>query len=289
MESIFRIVLSFLLITLSASFHSFPSFKLSSSRIRLKSHPHSSAPASVPSSTAAPEKPQGHGHGHGGGGPVDPTSFVQNEMRNYAMKLHTRDQAPKEGQQKAETPFTQWEPALSNYVQFLVDSLSVYEAFEQIAQTHPSLTAFKHTGLERAQAIKEDLHWITTQYDTSLTIPSCGESGIKYANFIQKLAKESVPKFMCHYYNHYFAHTAGGRMIGKKMSDKLLGGTELNFYKWKDGDVKVLLDNTRKNIDVMAKAWTAEEKQACLEETMACFKYGGSLMVYMRAPSSTPH
>lgn len=26
------------------------------------------------------------------------------------------------------------------------------------------------------------------------------------------------PAFICHYYNHYFAHTAGGRMIGAKVS-----------------------------------------------------------------------
>ena len=29
-------------------------------------------------------------------------SFIQDELRPYAMKLHTRDQAPKEGQQKAQ-------------------------------------------------------------------------------------------------------------------------------------------------------------------------------------------
>lgn len=75
----------------------------------------------------------GHGHGHGmGGPPVDKDSFVQNEMRSYAMKLHTRDQAPREGQQKAEKPFTTWEPKRENYLQFLVDSLVVYETLDNI-------------------------------------------------------------------------------------------------------------------------------------------------------------
>ena len=46
-----------------------------------------------------------------------------------------------------------------------------------------------------------------------------------------------------------------------------------------------LLDGTRVKIDVMAVAWTPEEKQACLEETMNCFRYGGSLMGYMRPPA----
>lgn len=54
-----------------------------------------------------------------------------------------------------------------------------------------------------------------------------------------QLAAESIPKFMCHYYNHYFAHTAGGRMIGRRMADKLLESNTLKFYQWESGDVKV--------------------------------------------------
>jgi heme oxygenase len=38
------------------------------------------------------------------------------------MKLHTRDQAPKEGQQPAEKPVSKWEPGREEYLQFLVDS-----------------------------------------------------------------------------------------------------------------------------------------------------------------------
>ena len=59
-------------------------------------------------------------------------SFVQDDMRKVAMKLHTRDQAPREGKQEAQTPFTRWEPTSSDYMQFLVDSLEVYQALENI-------------------------------------------------------------------------------------------------------------------------------------------------------------
>ena len=62
-------------------------------------------------------------------------SFVQDELRPVAMKLHTRDQAPREGQQEAQTPFTSWEPSRQDYTQFLVDSLMVYDTFEQIVGT----------------------------------------------------------------------------------------------------------------------------------------------------------
>jgi len=169
-------------------------------------------------------------------------------------------------------------------VQFLVDSLKVYETMDAIVSASPSLAAFKSTGLERSEAIREDLKWMAN-FDKSLVIPPCGASGEAYAAFLLALSKESLPKFMCHYYNHYFAHTAGGRMIGKKMADKLLDGNTLKFYQW-EGDVKELLDETRKKLDTMANAWSADEKQACLEETMACFKYGGSLMTYMKAPAN---
>jgi len=74
-------------------------------------------------------------------------------------------------------------------------------------------------------------------------------------------------------------------MIGKRLSDKLLGGEVLQFYQWPQMDVKLLLEETRMRIDELAEGWTIQEKQDCLEETMACFKYGGSLMVYLKPPT----
>ena len=63
--------------------------------------------------------------------------------------------------------------------------------------------------------------------------------------------------FVCHFYNFYFAHTAGGRMIGKMMSDKLLGGRTLEFYQWERGDPKdELLPAHRLQIDNMADTWS---------------------------------
>jgi heme oxygenase len=72
-------------------------------------------------------------------------------------------------------------------------------------------------------------------------------------------------------------------MIGKKMSEVLLGGHTLRFYQW-EGDVKVLLDNVRKDIDVLASTWSEDERQQCLDETAATFRYGGSLLSYISAP-----
>lgn len=203
-------------------------------------------------------------------------SFVNDDLRKFAMKLHTRDQAPKEGQQQAQVPFIKWEPTRMNYLQFLVDSLHVYETLDSIVNEYPSLSLFRSTGLERSAALKTDIAWIC-KYDPNLTIPQCGEAGLAYAELLKRIVKESIPKFMCHYYNQYFAHTAGGRMIGKRMSDLLLGGEVLSFYKW-EGEVKELLDGVRRNIDTIAESWSEVEKKECCEETMACFRYGGGLM-----------
>jgi hypothetical protein len=71
-----------------------------------------------------------------------------------------------------------------------------------------------------------------------------------------------------------FAHTAGGRMIGKKMSELTLDSHELNFYKW-EGDVKELGKETVKKIDTLVATWTPEERQTMLEETNMCFRYSG--------------
>ena len=143
---------------------------------------------------------------------------------------------------------------------------------------------FACTGLERSQSIKESLEWIKS-FDESVVIPECGAAGHDYAAFLRDLVGTSVPKFMCHYYNHYFAHTAGGRMIGKKIGDSLFDGKVLEFYQW-NGDVRESLESTRKKIDDMADEWNEEEKRLCMDETSCTFRYGGGLMTYLREPNS---
>ena len=41
---------------------------------------------------------------------------------------------------------------------------------------------------------------------------------------------------------------------------------------------QALLDGARGSINAMAEGWGAEERQACMEETPATFKWGGSLV-----------
>lgn len=210
-----------------------------------------------------------------------PKSFVNDVMRPYAMKLHTRDQAPKEGQQAPQRPVTAWEPTREGYLKFLVDSLAVYEQLESTVKSDPRLKILQNNGLERSEELKEDIEWML-KYDNTLSRLEVGPAGSEYVSLLNSLSKESLPKYMCHYYNQYFAHTAGGIMMGKMFSQKLLDGAVLKFYTWKVPDVKVLLDDTKKRIDSVAETWTEEEKEQCLQETMTCFKYSGNLLSYMK-------
>jgi heme oxygenase (biliverdin-producing, ferredoxin) len=102
--------------------------------------------------------------------PVDPNapySFVNTDMRAVAMKLHTPQQLKKPASGSTPPPPQEpaWTPDVIHYLQFLVDSLVVYETIEQISEEYPVLAPFRNTGLERSKALKEDIAWISSTYD----------------------------------------------------------------------------------------------------------------------------
>ena len=148
------------------------------------------------------------------------------------MKLHTREQSPGEGKAEAPAkPYKPYVPTHGDYLQFLVDSKAVYDVLEDIVNSNEKLEAFRNTGIERTQELEKDIEWMCSKYD--LQRPDVGMAGKRYAAELNDMVKsdEDIPEFMCHYYNYYFAHLAGGRMIGKQMSKLLLDGVTLEFYK----------------------------------------------------------
>ena len=210
--------------------------------------------------------------------------FITGELRPFAMKLHTRKQAPKEGGtiDRAEKPVAAWNPTREGYLQFLVDSREVYRTLEELTASREELAMLQNTGLERVGALNEDIAYLASHPSLGdrLEIPDVGELGKAYANHLRHMSHD-LPSFLNHFYNFYFAHTAGGRMIGAKLSELLLDGKTLKFYQW-DGDVKELLARTAGEIDSIAAAWSREEKDKCLEETGPAFKFGGSLLTYIK-------
>jgi hypothetical protein len=75
----------------------------------------------------------------------------------------------------------------------------------------------------------------------------------------------------------YFSCSAGGRMIGRMMQDKLFDGHQFAFYTW-EKDVKELLGPVRDTIDDVAASWSREMKDECLKETGLAFGYSGTIL-----------
>jgi heme oxygenase (biliverdin-producing, ferredoxin) len=243
-------------------------------------------------------------------------SFIQNELRGAAMRLHTREQAPREGEANSKQRPT-YTPIHADYLSYLVDSQHVYKTMEEIVNTRSELTAFRSTGLERVVPLETDIAFMMSEYN--LERPVVGKPGRDYVGELQKI--ESIPEFMCHYYNFYFAHTAGGRMIGKQMSSLLLNKKTLEFYKvcskyppkfsyhipivlisyhdvadhrlsskillqW-DGDLNVIKDRVKDDIEKIAASWNKDERAECVAATASAFQGGGAINSYLSAGQSS--
>eukprot|EP00545_Synedropsis_sp_CCMP1620_P010444 CAMPEP_0119003354 /NCGR_PEP_ID=MMETSP1176-20130426/513_1 /TAXON_ID=265551 /ORGANISM="Synedropsis recta cf, Strain CCMP1620" /LENGTH=198 /DNA_ID=CAMNT_0006954951 /DNA_START=337 /DNA_END=933 /DNA_ORIENTATION=+ len=191
------------------------------------------------------------------------------------MKLHTTRQAPKEGkvvEEKAPPHVT----THADYLQFLVDSQCVYQTLEDIVNDKDELATFRQTGLERTTGLEQDIQFLLSEYD--LEKPAVGAFGKAYVKELTSI--DSIPELMCHYYNYYFAHTAGGRMIGKQMAALLLDKKTLEFYKW-DGDLNKIKETVKGDIEDMAATWSREEKDECVSGTAAAFRCGGGINAYL--------
>ncbi|CAN8067635.1 unnamed protein product [Agarophyton chilense] len=211
--------------------------------------------------------------------PGEHKGFVE-EMRFVAMRLHTKDQAPREGKQEASAlPIQDWAPSKHDFMQFLVDSRAVYTYFERelaVAQhaAHPMFTRFADTGLERLQSLDDDIAFLNAR---GVDTPTATSAATKYVGYLRDLLKEKPESVLCHWYNYYFAHSAGGRMIGRLMQDRLFEGHEFEFYKW-ESDVKEILNKVRVIIDQVASEWSRETKDECLKETGLAFGYSGTVL-----------
>lgn len=202
--------------------------------------------------------------------------FVE-EMRFVAMKLHTKDQAPREGEQEESSlPIDAWYPTRENFMQFLIDSRHIYEYFENdLVMNHPMFEAFRGTGLERVEALNIDISYLRDELDVVESQPSNAATG--YVAYLKKLVVDKPESTLCHWYNYYFAHSAGGRMIGRLMQQRLFDGKSFRFYEW-ESDVKQLLAPVRVTIDEVAAKWSRAVKDVCLKETGLAFGYSGTVL-----------
>lgn len=209
---------------------------------------------------------------------IQKLDFVS-ELKQVAIKLHTKDQAKKGEQETTQKPFQKWVYTREGYMRFMVHSRRVYSVLEKIVESDDNYSLFRNTGLERVASLDHDIEWIAAEYD--LAVPALADENPAdvYCQFLEDLSMNNRPAFVCHLYNFYLAHTAGGRMIGKKVADTVLSGgyDRLAFYKY-NSDLKGLVDNFKQMINTTAEEWTKEERDRSINETPECFKNAGSIM-----------
>lgn len=202
--------------------------------------------------------------------------FVE-EMRFVAMRLHTKDQAPSEGGQEASSlPIDMWMPTQADFMQFLVDSRAVYAFFENelCVAGNGMFEKFMGTGLERLDSLKKDIEYLNS-LGIQTTPPTAAAT--RYIEYMKALVKDKPESVLCHWYNYYFAHSAGGRMIGRLMQNRLFDGRQFAFYEW-ETDVKEILGEVRKVIDGVSNDWDREIKDECLKETGLAFGFSGTVL-----------
>lgn len=176
------------------------------------------------------------------------------------------------GDGEAET----WSPTMEGFLKYLVDSKFVFNTIERIVDESDDVAYayFRKTGLERSAGLSKDLEWFSQR---DLVVPEPSNPGVSYVNYLEELAEKSAPLFLSHFYNIYFSHIAGGQVIARKVSDQLLEGTELEFYKW-EGDVQESLKDVRKNLNMLGEHWSRDDRNKCLKEAAKSFKFLGQIV-----------
>ncbi|KAK2992302.1 hypothetical protein RJ640_020295 [Escallonia rubra] len=187
-----------------------------------------------------------------------------------------------------------WQPSMAGFVKYLVDSKHVFETVERIVDesSDVSYAYFRNTGLERSAGLSKDLEWFREQ---NIEIPECSSPGVTYVSYLEKIAETSPPLFLCHFYNIYFSHIAGGQVIAKQVhhrlsprfsgpffffslvSRRLLEGRELEFYNW-EGDTSELLRGVREKLNMIGEHWTRDEKNKCLRDATKSFRFLGQIV-----------
>ncbi|KAL1190121.1 putative inactive heme oxygenase 2 [Cardamine amara subsp. amara] len=203
--------------------------------------------------------------------------FVAMRLRNANGKklnpsLEEEEEEDDDDEFKGET----WRPGKEGFLKYLVDSKLVFDTIERIVDESEdvSYAYFRRTGLERFENLEKDLQWFTAQ---DLVIPEPSPIGVSYAKYLEEQARESAPLFLSHFYNIYFSHIAGGQVVVRQVSKKLLEGKELEFNKW-EGEAQDLLRGVREKLNMLGEHWTRDEKNKCLKETAKAFKYMGQIV-----------
>ncbi|KAL1817789.1 hypothetical protein DCAR_0522267 [Daucus carota subsp. sativus] len=197
-------------------------------------------------------------------------------VRTYPGISEVEDKSESESEGSGGEGEETWQPTVEGFVKYLVDSKLVFDFVERIVDesSHVSYAYFRKTGLERSVALSKDLEWFSQQ---DIVIPEASNPGVAYVKYLEELAETSPPLFLCHFYNIYFSHIAGGQVIGKQVSEKILESKQLEFYNW-EGESEELLRGVREKLNMLGEHWSRDEKNKCLREATKAFRYLGQII-----------
>ncbi|TKY57787.1 inactive heme oxygenase 2 [Spatholobus suberectus] len=227
-------------------------------------HSHTPTPKPKPKSTVKPKRKRYRKLYPG------ETTGITEEMRFVAMRL--RNVTVSEDQSLSDT----WQPSVEGFLCYLVDSHLVFATLQRVVDEsdNVSYAYMRKTGLERSEGLLKDLEWLEEEGNE---IPNPSSPGLTYAKYLEELSEKSAPLFLSHFYNIHFSHIAAGQVIAKKVSEKLLEGKELEFYRW-EGDVPEMLKGVRDKLNMLSEHWSRDEKNRCLKETTKAFRYMGQIV-----------
>lgn len=169
-------------------------------------------------------------------------------------------------QAKPLPPFEKWVFGEHNYLQFLMDQVAVYTAFENaissIKQSRCSISDEsthggaaravsifdKDLGLSRSEALKSDIESLssimTSKYTNQvIELPKVTTQAVAYAKYIERLGKiatfgekwkEACLYLLSHIFVVHVAHLTTGMRIGAKAVDSmtsLMEGNAISFYR----------------------------------------------------------
>ncbi|XP_028802952.1 probable inactive heme oxygenase 2, chloroplastic [Neltuma alba] len=213
--------------------------------------------------------------------------FVAMRLRNINGKKYSDNENSTDGADNSNSLETSneedncsedetWQPSMEGFLKYLVDSKLIFTTVERIVDESGdvSYAYFRRNGLERSESLSKDLEWFSQR---GFMIPDPSSPGLSYAKYLEELAENSAPLFLCHLYNIYFSHIAGGQVIARKVSEKLLEGKELEFYSW-EGDVSESLKGVREKLNMLSEHWTRDEKNRCLKEATKSFRFLGQIV-----------
>ncbi|KAL9449297.1 hypothetical protein AB3S75_011260 [Citrus x aurantiifolia] len=221
---------------------------------------------------------------------------ITEEMRFVAMRLRnlkgekypsshnsnsdcedsSNDDVEQEQEVKQDNDGETWKPSTDGFVKYLVDSQLVFNTIERIVDDSNDVAYayFRKTGLERSEGISRDLEWFSEQ---GIIIPEPSTPGVSYAKYLEELAEKSAPLFLSHFYNIYFSHVAGGQVIERQVSEKILDGRKLEVYRW-EGDPEEMLKDVCEKLNMLGEHWTRDEKNKSLKEAAKSFKFLGQIV-----------